>query len=546
VLGLLPPEARGESMVGAALLVGLLAVLTWRSGTSYLRGQIPLLAAVMFSALLSWWALVPAAAPGPLALGVLAAAAGLGAAWLGEDERLTHAAVVVLALVGCVVALYALYQWGWGLERLSAIVLSEPAIPDREALLTRLGRGRAFAWFITPAALGGYLALSVSATVGLALSSRGVRRWVWCAAALIGGGAFLAAASATAAAALLGAVILASLVATRARRGLVVGALALVVLLAGVTWMRGDRLLNLQEQESPWQLRAGNFRVAATMAADHPWTGVGPGGFAERYPLYRRAADNETRHAHNLALELVAEWGWPVGTGLAVLFFVIFLQPLWRERGGPAWRRGLAVGLAAFALQNLADFTAFMPSLLWSAALLRGRLSGSRPGVAAGAGGGAERVIAAASLVAVLLAGGLAGLSGLAANARLSARAAAFAGEAASALKPARHAVHLAPWDVEAALLLARIELDLWQQAPDDEQARREASAAVERAVRLAPTRASARELRARLRLAAGDAPGALADLSAAAELNPTHEAYRARRDRLHERLVARGQGRAR
>jgi hypothetical protein len=527
-------------MAGCALLVALLALVAWRAGAGQATSHALIVAATAMAAVHASLALVPAAAVEPVAVGLLAAAAGLAAARSGGGDHVTRQAVVVVAVAAALLALHGLYQKGWGLDRLADLVRDDPAFPDREAVLARLGRGRAFGAFTTPAALAGYLALAIPSTIGLGLCSRGWRRGAWLGAALAGAGAFLAAASATATVALVVAVGIAAALWRKARRPLAVGAVALLLVLAAVAWLRGGRVVDLRDQEGPWRQRAGNLAVAARMAAERPWIGVGPGGFAEAYPAYRRPQDNETRHAHNLPLELLAEWGWPTGAAISVLFFAVFLQPLWRERhDGPAWRRGLAIGLGAFAVQNLADFTAFMPSLLWTAAVLRGRLSRPAAGGGGPVAGSSGRLLAGCSLAAVLVAAGAAAAGGLATNARLAARAAAFAGKPERGLMQAERAVALAPWDADAGILVARMTADAALAGPPGGATWRQAVERADRAVALAPVRPSAREVRARVRLAAGDVPGAFADLSEAARLYPAHEDYAAARDRLRERLAA-------
>jgi O-antigen ligase len=543
ILALLPPETRGESMAGCAALIAVLALVGWRRSGASLSGQPTLLVITAVALPLTWVALAPAAAVEPLALALLAGAAGLGVAGAELEDRHRRRVATVLAVVAAWVALHALYQWAWGLDRLADVVRNDAVFPDREAILVRLDRGRPFASFATPAVLGGFLTLALPVTVALAWAARGAARVAWVAAAACQVGALLAAASATATAALAGSVLLALWAWARARRTLAVVGLASVLLLGTVVLLRGDRLTDLSDPEGPWRLRAGNFRAAWSMVTDRPWTGVGPGGFSEAYPSYRRPGDNETRHAHNLPLELAAESGWPLGTALALLFFWLFLRPLWRERDGPPWRRGLALGLAAFALQNLADFSAFMPSLLWTAALLRGTLTRSDTGdrgVAAG-----SRVLAASSLTLVLLAASVAGLSGLSSNAFVAARSAAFAEEPARALELASRAAGLTPWDADASLLLARITVDLaGERAVAD--AHELALERADRAVALSPVRPSARELRSRIRMSTGDPLGAYADLCEAARLYPLHEGYAAARDRLRESLEAASAGRVR
>jgi hypothetical protein len=540
LLGLFPPATREEALVGCAALVVLLAALVWRRAAHDAAAHALILALTAAAVVLACLAPVPAAAVEPVGLALLAAAVGLAAARTEGGEALTRGLALVLAAVTVGVALHGLYQWSWGLEHTAEAVRQMPWLPDHAAALARLERGRAFAGFATPAALGGFLALALPVTVGLALSRRGWRRGIALAAAALGAGAFLAAASVTAAVALLAAALLAAVAWSRARGALVAGALVVALALAGVFWSRGERVASLEGDESPWRLRAGNFRAAAAMSLEHPLVGSGPGGFAERYPAYRRPGDNETRHVHNLPLELAAEWGWPLGSAIAVLFFGLFLQPLWRERGRSApWRRGVAVGLAAFALQNLADFSAFMPSVLWTATILRGRLAGAPRSAAPSGEPTAARTLAVCSLAAVCLAGVTTALGGLAGHERRESRLARSEDRPAVALRAAQRAARLAPWDVDAAVLLADLAVDAWSGGPGDEAAQRRAKERTERAVALAPTRASARWIRARLRAGRGDALGALVDLDAAARLHPAKTSYAAERDRLRSRLVS-------
>jgi hypothetical protein len=530
LLAWLPPESHGAAQAGAAALLLLLAALHWRAAGGRVTAQASLATCLGGGMALAWTGQAPSAAVEPLAIGALAAVAGLALASADGGPRLARALILALLAAATGVALFALWQALGGLERWGAAVAADPSFPDRAAALARLSAGRAFAGFATPAALGGFLCLALPVAVSHMRSGTLAARRVAAAVSLLLAGALLASASATAVAALLAAVLWAGLLWHGGRRRwLAPGLLVLLLLMAGVVALRGGRVTDPGVEDGPWRLRAGNLRAAAAIAADHPWSGVGPGAFAEVYPSYRRAGDNETRHAHHLPVELVAEWGWPAGLALGLMFFALFVGPLWTERAAPPWRRGLAVGLAAFALQNLADFTAFLPSLLWTAALLRGLLQGPAsplpPAVSA------TRALAGANLAAAATAAVALALGGLAADARVEARAAAFDGDRRAALTAAERAAGLAPWDPDAALLAARLSVDLGGS---------DALARAERAVSLAPIRATAREARARARLSVGDAPGAYADLREATRLHPVHAGYRAARDDLGARLARR------
>jgi putative inorganic carbon (HCO3(-)) transporter len=534
LLPLLPPETRGESMAGCAALIALLSALTW--GRAGARGEhLALLALGGCSVLLLLRAEAPGAAVEPLATALVAVAAGLGASLLPASTRRGPLAPTALAVAGALLGAGAIYEKLWGLEARAARLAAEPLLADREAVIARLAEGRAFEPFATPAALGGFLALGLCVTLACALECRGRRRALLLAAVALEGLGLLCAASATALAALLVALAVVGLVRRRSRRGLLIGGTAVLVAIGAVALIRGPKLWSTEDPDSPWRLRAGNFRVAWSMVQDRPWAGLGPGGFAEGYPQYRRPGDNETRHAHSLPLELGAELGvagWLVATPL---FFVLFAGPLLRRRppDEPRWHEGLAAGLLVFAVQNLADFTAFFPSLLWLAALGRGLLR--RNDAAAVPTRDGVRLLRAGALAVVAGAAVLAGLGGLASDRRLAARQAGFAGERTAARTHAERATALAPWNVDG--WVQRAQSGLAADAEPSLDVLHAALADVDRAIRLSPLRPEARWLRARIRVGLGDGPGAYADLAAAARLYPMRESYAADRDRLFTAL---------
>jgi hypothetical protein len=396
--------------------------------------------------------------------------------------------------------------------------------------------GRAFAFFATPAALGGFLVMSLPVTVGAAWSQRGRVRVLLAFAAVLQLGGLLASASLGATLGLLGALALAAIGWSRGWRKAALGSvLALVLLLGAVVAIRGREVLDPAAPLGPLHLRAANARTAWHMIVDHPWLGLGPGGFGESYPRYRQPGDNETQHAHDLPLELAAELGIPAGLVVSAIFFYFFLGPsLARARASSVARRAAAVGLAAFALQNLVDFTAFFPSLLWTAAILRGwhAWPETEDGDGAEPASAHPRVLRPALLLgATCLAAGVAALGGIAWEQRQRAREALAAGDVAAAFARARRASQLAPWDVDAWVLYAQTS---------DPRSPRDVELRLERAVRLSPVRPLARQLRSRVRLALGDLPGAWADAREAARLYPSHEPYARERDRLAQLLSER------
>ena len=113
-----------------------------------------------------------------------------------------------------------------------------------------------------------------------------------------------------------------------------------LALLAGET-----RLANWQTVDTRLQL----WRAAAALWRDHPWLGVGPGGFHWAYPAYLTPGDGiepSLLHPHNVWLEIATGWG---AVGLAWLATLI---ALWIGAVVRVWR-GAAAQASAWAAAGL-------------------------------------------------------------------------------------------------------------------------------------------------------------------------------------------------
>jgi O-antigen ligase len=467
-------------------------------------------------------AVAPGEAVEPVVTMLLAAIAGISAVGMrGRDEVFARLLAALVALTGA----RALYEAIWGLHAWAERVReSAPATGDALAALSRLEQGRPYGGFATPAALGCFLIMTIPPVAAWAYGQRGALRALALGAAALGTTGLAATRSLSALGALGCALALAALRGRVAPRALAAAAATIGLVILGAGLLRPDAVFSPTRADSPWKLRAGNVRVAMEIARDHPLAGVGPGGYAETFPQYRRDGDNESRHAHDLPAELAAEWGLPVGLALSALFFFVFVGPVVRGGELRPFDSGLAVGLAAFAVHNLADFTAFLPSLLVAAAILRGLLVATVPTEDARP---TMRAVwlALAFVVAVVAAG-----SGLARDALFDARAAAAGGDHATALRLARRAEALAGWDANPPQFSASA---LMAGGTGAAAALEEA----DRAVARAPSRAAARAVRARARAAAGDSAGAYADLAEAARLYPLNADYPKQRDALADAL---------
>jgi O-antigen ligase len=133
----------------------------------------------------------------------------------------------------------------------------------------------------------------------------------------------------------------------------------------GRSWQRAASMANAEVYTAgSFSQRAAFWKSTARMWLDRPWTGVGAGAWEVYIALYQGpSADEEPDYyAHNESLQLLAEYGLPVGGGvLAVLlaYLVIAARHTWRLSANAAWaplRATALCSLLALLVVSLAGF----------------------------------------------------------------------------------------------------------------------------------------------------------------------------------------------
>jgi O-antigen ligase len=94
--------------------------------------------------------------------------------FLLDDRPSLRRCIAVLAVVATLVGLYGIYQFIIGVE-----------VPASWLDAGETMRTRAFSIVQSPNVLGSYMVLTAPVAIGLALTSRGLRRWIWLGAALV-------------------------------------------------------------------------------------------------------------------------------------------------------------------------------------------------------------------------------------------------------------------------------------------------------------------------------------------------------------------------
>lgn len=193
-----------------------------------------------------------------------------------------------------------------------------------------------------PTALKNYISHSVFMALGVLLfalyasqTGSSVRRWVWAVLALLAAINVLFMVHGRTGYLVLAAICIVSLVQVMRWRGLVLGAaLVTASFVAAFVLSPGfkDRVTLAVDQASTWNpdvasrssvgLRLESYQTTLNIVREHPFLGVGTGGFPTAYAERVKSTErNTTRNPHNQYLLTAAELGV---VGLAALLFFFF------------------------------------------------------------------------------------------------------------------------------------------------------------------------------------------------------------------------------
>jgi hypothetical protein len=219
--------------------------------------------------------------------------------------------------------------------------------------------------FINGNNLAGYLNLGLFTGAGIWLSQRGARhaQLLGAAVPLLAVGTLLSGSRAGVVALSLGALLFAALV---VRQGLAGRASILATL--GVASAAALALAVAGGGTRVWEVigntdlgaKARAWRWSLDLIRDFPVFGAGRGAFETAFLPYRqpheRGWTSIYTQVENLPLAWISDWGIPIGAG-ALIAFGFVARPVIRRALRDPIAAGVATGLFALLLQNLADFS---------------------------------------------------------------------------------------------------------------------------------------------------------------------------------------------
>ncbi|MCC7518395.1 MAG: O-antigen ligase family protein [Verrucomicrobiae bacterium] len=379
------------------LLAFCLAFAAWevrRSGVP-LRPMIPagiFLAAQGFSAAFTVDRLLTG---GVLSLfATLVVGYALGCA-LGRDARGLRGLLEGWMAGAACVAWSGVTQATGGLEETRRFLEAHPElVAGAPELWDRVSRGRVFATFVYPNALGGYVATTgFLVAAWLAATRESGRRWARLAAGTLLTAALFFCLFKSQSKGGYAALIAAALVfafGSGLQRRIALGLAGVVLALGAIGFAAGYGSPAVEKGKKTLSARVDYWRAAWRIGLDHPFLGGGPGAFAKLYPSYKEPDAENTRLVHNNYLQM-----WCDSGAIGFLAFAMLLPGTlfawWRRWRAVPFEERLPLtlawtGLVAFAIHSLVDFDLYLAGNAWPAFVLLGALAGSRPSEDAHAG----------------------------------------------------------------------------------------------------------------------------------------------------------------
>jgi len=287
--------------------------------------------------------------------------------YAGFDPILPLAiSMVALSLI---VSGYGLFQYFWGFEQVSKLILYSGSSEITKApLLDRVATHRVFSTLALPGTLWGFLVMAIPFHAILWNKNRAINAILAVSMAMALATGFLTRSFGF----LLGLLVLALAWVFIHRRRMLWNRLTvvtLVLVVAGAAFYSERR--GVIEGANPVVLRFANWVSAWSIFSMHP-LGTGLNTFGVAYTQFMLTGANETQYTHNTLLQLLSELGY-IAVAAGILLF-LFAVKKWSQGARPAIaeRKFVFLALIVWGIHNLVDIDVYFASVGAVGAVLLG------------------------------------------------------------------------------------------------------------------------------------------------------------------------------
>ncbi|MBU0634141.1 MAG: O-antigen ligase family protein [Candidatus Omnitrophica bacterium] len=292
---------------------------------------------------------------------------------IGEDRKFSQKLVYLITILSLFIGLRALYQEFIGLPYIMSNYAREEITKNGFYAWELIKQKRVVSWFLSPNILAGYiimvLPLNFFCLVSALKSKNRIRAIGFIFTLLINFFALAFTRSMGAYLALVFSlacwwgVFLAGDKNKLKKSVFAAGGILLILVLVSIFMQRANCFVNFNNPQNSVMQRMYYWRSAARVIKESPLSGVGAGNFGIIYPRFKEPAANETVFSHNSFLQLWAECGV-----FALIFFIgmmVFYFSQIKKKNFDLLIMGSLIGVLAFLIHNLFDYTFFIPQVAW-------------------------------------------------------------------------------------------------------------------------------------------------------------------------------------
>ncbi|MFH2145752.1 MAG: O-antigen ligase family protein [Candidatus Omnitrophota bacterium] len=292
---------------------------------------------------------------------------------IAEDKKFSQKLLSLMTALSLFIGLRAAYQLFAGLPYITSNYTRQEITQGGFYAWELLKYKRVISWFLSPNVLAGYLImilpLNFFCSVSALKSKNRIRAIFFIFTLLLNLFALAFTKSAGACLALgfslaCFCVIFLTEDKNKAKKVVVIiSGILLIIIFFLIFTQRVNSFINVHNPQNSVIQRIYYWKSTLRVIKESSFLGVGAGNFGAIYPRFKGLAANETIFSHNSFLQLWAECGiFALAFFIGMMFFYFFQI---KKKNFDLLIMGSLIGVLAFLIHNLFDYTFFIPQAAW-------------------------------------------------------------------------------------------------------------------------------------------------------------------------------------